>query len=233
MATQDLVTVPEAKAFLNKVAAADDPKVAALITRASNIIETLTQRPLAWRAFTNLRLTGPRSRKFYPTVWPIDVTQSITIALDGIAQTIWRTEADGDPDQKDVVVCSDDPFDTRMGAQNHFFRWATWESALSWGWEAGRYSRDVVGPGLPFGQNRLLLSYTGGYKPIPEDLKQACCYLVQKLWRDQDRQLAGVATMSAPASGAVSYVPPADPPVPRETWLLIAPYRRLVAFAGA
>lgn len=183
----------------------------------------LTGRKLAARTYTNLRLTGPSATKLYVPAWPIDVTQAITIKLDEITQTVWRTEADGDVDQKDVVVASDDPFDDRWGALNHFYRWQGWESALGMYWE------NSVPASSQFGRNRLLLTYKGGYSTIPSDLKQAANYLVQKLWRDQQKQQTGMTVISVPQGGAVT-IP--DPSIPREVLSLIAPYRRDVLAAA-
>jgi hypothetical protein len=221
MAAQDLVTLAEAKAFLGKTGTADDPMVMALITRASDWIEQMTDRKLAQRTYTNLRFTGPRSAKLYVPAWPIAAGSAVTVALDGTAQTVWRTEADGDPALKDVVVASDDPWDTRWGAQNHFYRAAGWDSALSWGWEGAR------DPNV--GQHNVLLTYTGGYATIPEDLKLAACYLIQKLFRDQQKQVTGMTAISVAAGGTIT-VP--EPFMPREVRDLVAPYVRQT-FVGA
>lgn len=221
MAAQDLVTLAEAKSFLKKSGTTDDATVATLITRASDWLEMLTGRKFKAQVFSNLRLTGPASLKLYPPAWPIDPTANVTIKVDEVAQTIWRSETDGDVDSKDVVVASDDPWDARFGLQNHFYRSAGWQSALSWGWP----SRSQSGT---FGRNRVLLSYTGGYATVPEDLKQACLYLIQKLWRDLDQQRTGLSVIQVPGGGSVT-IP--DPTIPKEVTMLIAPYQRPV-FAG-
>jgi hypothetical protein len=222
MAAQDLVALAEAKAFLKKTGTADDAVVASLITRASDWLESLTGRKLKAQAFTDLRLTG-QGRKLYPPAWPIDATATVTIKLDEIAQTVWRSEADGDVDQKDVVVASDDPWDERFGLRNHFYRWQGWESALGLSWRQSRSPAD-----RQIGQNRVLLSYTGGYATVPEDLKQACLYLIQKLWRDLDQQRTGLSVIQVPGGGSVT-IP--DPTIPKEVSLLIGPYQRPV-FVG-
>lgn len=220
MAAQDLISAAEAKAWLKQTGAQNDALIATLITRASDRLETLTQRKLKARTVSSARLTGPDDLKLYVPVWPIDVTATITITVDGVAQTVWRVEADGDPAAFDVVVASDDPFDNRFGQANHFRRWQGWASALGWGWDGG----DEPAPG------NVVLSFTGGYATVPEDLKQACCYLVQKYFRDVDKQQTGMTVISVPQGGAVT-IP--DPSMPREVMDLIAPYCRGGAFAAA
>jgi len=221
MATQDLVTLAEAKAWVNITGTTEDAKLMSHITRASDWIEQMADRKLAERAFSSLRFTGPPSTKLYVPAWPIKTGATITITVDAVAQVLWKTEADGLPDDADVVVASDDPWDTRWGAQNHFYRRWTWESALGFAWQSPRDPN--------FGQHNVLLSYTGGYNPIPEDLKLAACYLVQKLFRDQQKQAVGFTSIALPAGGAIS-VP--EPFMPREVRDLIAPYQRPI-FAGA
>lgn len=220
MAAQDLVTLAEAKEFCNQKGTTDDPLLVRHITRASDWIEQMADRKFVQRAFSNLRLSGPSGTKLYVPAWPIAIGSTITITLDAVAQTVWRTEADGDPAAKDVVVGSDDPWDTRWGAQNHFYRSAGWASAASWAWPP----RD----GDSVGQYTLLLTYTGGYATIPEDLKLAACYLVQKLYRDQQKQATGMTAIALQAGGAIQ-VP--EPFMPREVRDLVAPYVRSI-FVG-
>lgn len=221
MAAQDLVSLAEAEEFL-RTGAEESVALQAAITRASDWIEQLTRRKLAERTYTNLRLTGPVSTKLYPPAWPINVSQTVTISLDEVAQTVWRSESDGDVDSKDVVVASDDPWDERFGLRNHFYRWQGWASALGLYWR----ERSNAPSSTQFGQYRVLLSYTGGYNPVPEDLKLACLYLLQKVYaRDQAKQLAGVASLTFP-SGSTGFVQLTDSAIPREVWALIAPYRR-------
>lgn len=222
MAAADLVSLPDAKAFVNVTGTASDGKLAMLITRASMWMERIVNRRLKVRTYTNLRITGPDGPRLYPPAWPIDTASGVTIKVDEIAQTVWRTEADGDVDAKDVVVASDDPWDDRFGKANHFYRWQGWASALGFYWRA---TTGKVPSASQSGQNRVLLTYRGGYATMPDDLQQACLYLVQKLWRDQDRQQTGMTVISIPQGGAVT-IP--EPAIPREVLLLLEPYRRFV-----
>jgi len=202
--TISLVDLGAAKATLNISGTKDDGLLESCINRASAWCESLCGRPLKERTFSAIRLQGPRSTKLYLAA-PIKVTGTsgtLTVSVDEIAQTVWRTEADGDPQAKDVMVASDDPHDP-TGLRNHLFRSARWDSAAAWGWEGNGRS--------PFVQpNNVLLTYTGGFNPVPADLQQACLDLLQKLFRDAQKQLGEVVSVSGP-SGAVQLLDTAIP----------------------
>jgi hypothetical protein len=219
MPAADLVRVEDAKAFLKQTGVSDDGDLAGIITRASMWAEQLVGRPLRVRVYTNLRLTGPIGAKLYVPSWPINVTETLTIKLDEVTQTVWKTEANGDVDSFDVVVGSDDPWDVRWGTRNHLYRSLGWSSAL------GRYWFTEPSWSNYRGQYRILLSYTGGYDPVPDDLQQAVLYLVQKLQRDTKHQATGATVITTATGGSIA-IP--DPAVPREARELLAPYRRMV-----
>jgi len=219
MAAEDLVTISDAKTFLKLTGSADDGKVAALITRASAWAEQITLRKLRIRAYTNLRFTGPSGVTLRIHGWPIATAQTVTVKLDEVTQTVWRTEADGDIDDKDVVVASDDAWDTRWGKANHLYRSAGWGSGLGRYWGSAPRSSDQLG------QHRVLLSYTGGYDPVPEDLQQATFYLLQKLWRDQEKQQTGLTVINLPTGGSVSLP---ETGIPREAMDVLSLYARPV-----
>lgn len=220
MAVEDLVIQAEAQTFV-KAATGDLAKIDTLVTRASQILEALTGRRLKKRVFTDFRFPGPHSRRWDPPAWPIDVASAITIKVDETSQTVWRTEVDGDPALKDVVVGSEaGGADERLGLNSHFWRWAGWESALAWGWEGtGSFRGRVKQP------YNVLITYSGGFTTVPEDLKQACLYLVQRLWRDLDKQASGVTSINV-GGGSVT-IP--ETGIPKETRELLAPY---MAFRG-
>ncbi len=235
MATADLVTVDEALAFLAKASANDVPVLAALVTLASSWVERITDRPLAKRAFTSLRLTGTDAPQLYVPAWPIDPDSTVTVTLDGTTLTVWRKEADGTIDNFDVIVGSDDPWDERFGMRNHLYRelgWATsgtWTEAGPWLGMGASPFRDMPAAIRPY---RVLLSYTGGYATasIPQDLKLACLYLIQKLWQDQEGQQTGLQSLSTPTGGTI--VLPPDPSIPAEVKILLRPYARNGVLVG-
>lgn len=202
MAAPDLVSIDEARAFL-KSGASDDGVLARLVTAASSWAETLTKRPLRYQAVTNLRFTGPRGTKIFPVLFPIDPAKAVTLKLDDVTQTIWRVEADGLQTNFDVALASNNPAESRVGL-NHIYRRSGW---------------------LPDTINAVLLGYTGGYGPVPEDLKQAVLYLVQKLWRDQEKQMSDLTAISSPAGGSVALI---EKDVPGQALRLLEPYMRLV-----
>ncbi len=219
MPTGDLVTLEEAREFL-RTGSDTDGRVVALITRASLWLEQLAQRPLAARVFTDVRLWAKTPQRVSLPAWPLDPTAAVTLSLGGTAQTVWRKEADGDPETFDVVVCSDDPWDERFGLRNYLFRSAGWTTGLTSGW-------DTQADRSP----QIRLTYTGGYATAsaPADLKQACLYLLQKLWRDADQQRTGLTVVALPSGGS-TVIP--DPTIPPEVLTLIGPYQRL-AYAAS
>jgi len=220
----DLVTVKEAKDFLTLTGDEKDALVADLVARASSWIEALASRPLKERQYTDLRLPARNGFHLYPPAWPIATDKTVTVYLDSTLQTIWRTEADGDPATFDVVVAGSAPWDERLGRANTLYR------ALGWGlnaprlWDPSPYPPDWSPLNWP-NPYRIRLTYVGGYRAVPPDLQQACLYLVQKMFRDTDKQQTGMTTISLPTGGSIT-VP--DPSVPKEVLSLVAPYRRFV-----
>lgn len=197
MAIGDLLTVEEAMRWLG-VDGAQAGDVATIVTMASAWLDTLCRRKLAARDYTDLRFTASGT-KLYPDAWPISVSAPITITLDEIAQTVWRSEADGDLDRYDVVVASDDPWDEAQGVRNHFYRRYGWQSVLGMGWV--RYRKPSDGP---VGRYRVRISCRAGYEPVPEMLKTACKHLVTILWRDWRRRGAGAMQLSTPTRGSIT-----------------------------
>jgi len=243
MAAVDLITTDEALAFLGKQEISDVPALTTHITAASMWIENMTERTLAVRTFTDMRVLSQTSPVLRLPVWPIDVATAMTVKVGGTTQTIWKQESDGDPADFDVIVGSDDPFDARWGLRNHLFRRGGWVSTFAWNypgpWQGG------IGLTAPFSQPigvdyqtlaqpyGVLVSYRGGYgttaNPVPDDLKLACNYLVQKLWQDQSGQHVGVTQISTPTGGSITLP---DPAMPTEVRMLLLPYARNQSLIG-
>jgi gp6-like head-tail connector protein len=210
LAANALVTLEEAKAWLDITGATEDSRLETEINRASEAIEGYCGRPLKAKDYTSIRLPVVESEKLYLKATPIDVSKTITVTLDGASQTIWKSETDGDPANFDVIVGSDDPVST-VGRKNHLWRSAGWSPGYCSGWWGGH----------PY---RIVLTYTGGLNPVPEDLKGACLYIVQKLWRDRSRGIADVQTVTLP-SGSITIL---DIAVPRWAQNALDRYKRLV-----
>lgn len=208
--TMDLVALDEAKQFLKIPSAEHDPKIEVLITRASSWLERRCNRPLKARPYVNVRLPFPRSGKLYLEATPIDQNHAIALTVDGTAETVWQQESDGDPADFDWMIGGDGESDPRLGARNHLIRTSHWSSRYGW---------------LSGGPYPICISYTGGFNPVPEELKLATCYLVQKLWRDQEHQRTSMTSVSIPSGGSVT-MPETQLALPREVDLLIQPYRR-------
>src|SRR5919205_564253 len=102
-----LITLEEAKSWLGITGATDDAKLEDEINRASEAIEAYCDRALKRTSALDpvtVRRSSLGTSCLRVGVGPIDVTKAVTVTIDGTAQTVWKQEADGDPDAKDVVV---------------------------------------------------------------------------------------------------------------------------------
>jgi hypothetical protein len=190
--TNALVTLDEAKSWLT-TGGADDLKLEEEINRMSDFLEGYCRRPLKERTFTNQRRRGMSWPELRFRATPLNISQPLTVVVDDVAQTIWKSEADGDQGLKDVIIVDADPEDAVLGVRTSLWR--------SQGW-------------APFSSGRplnILLTYTGGLASVPGDLAEAALYVLQKLWRDRQKQLADVTTVTLP-SGSVTLL---DIPMPR------------------
>lgn len=219
-----LCTLPAAKAFIQPggMSATDDPRLEEVINRASSLIERWCGRPFAKAVYTNLRLRGPCESELFLRHTPIVASQPITVTLNGTALTVWRTEADGDPASKDVMLTSscDDPSFT----PDILWRWYGWDVYSS-------YTVPPVATLVPVPAN-VLLTYTGGfvltttsgYQTVPSDLEEAALEVVKKLWNDQSKGIQDVTAVTMP-SGSLNLF---DAALPRRATVLLEPFRRLV-----
>lgn len=191
-----LLDLATAKSFLVVVGAADDGPIEAAITAASTMIEDYCNRLFLERTISE-RVEGPRGAHLWLQAVPLKAAAAVTVAVDDVVQTVWKEEADGLPSSFDVIARPD-----------HLYRRCGWGGA----------ARD------PY---NVLLTYTGGYAAaaLPAPVKQACCYVVQKLFRDSKRQLAEIAQVNTPMGG-VSLL---DSGLPRMARLLLDPYRLRIA----
>jgi len=181
-----LVTVDQARAFMKWLDGAppDDATVEDLVNRASDFAEWWTNRPLRARTFSNLRLAaqcGPKLRP--PTPPPIDTSQPLTVSLDGRALLVWKTEADGDPALAEAVVMPDPD---APGLPSYLW---------------GRYN--WCGAGLS--PLPIQLSYTGGFAPVPGQVRDAVLMTLETLWRLQDSHVADISSYTNPVTGATQF----------------------------
>jgi hypothetical protein len=215
-----LCTLNAAKAFIQPggMTSADDPRLEEVINRASSLIESWCGRPFAKATHTD-RFRGPCSTDLFVSHTPIAVTQPITVTVNSIVQTVWRSEADGDPllltSSAQVIVmrsCSDPTFTPDM-----LYR------AAGWG---GTSYPAYVGPAnvLLTYSGGFALSPTAGYPPVPSDLEEAALEVVKKIWNDQAKGLQDVTTVQMP-SGSLNLF---DAGLPRRAVEMLNPFRRLV-----
>jgi len=196
-----LLTLAQAKDYLDIKGGEKDSLLEDMVNRITDYCEGAqgANRPFKSRAYTSLRLEQRNSRKLYPLAVPISTSATLTITFDALAQTIWKTETDGDPALKDVIVASD--VDDPIWRPNHLYRSA--------GWYTGSTSNPYP----------ILLSYTGGLVTIPGDLLQVAFEILQKLWREQDKQMGDVTAMSTSIGGAAISIPNTLIPMSARKWL--------------
>lgn len=197
LAANALVELQVAKQHLSVTGESEDGLIEAMINRASKLCEAHTGRRLKQVTFTNLRLTGRAWPRIPLRASPVKVTDPVTVSVDGTAQTVWKVEADGDPAGFDVRLGAYDPEGGR--GPDHLYRSSGWAGT---------------------GPDNVLLTYTGGFAIVPDDVQLACLYVVQKLFRDAKRQLAEVVNVSGPF-GSTSIL---DNAMPRVAVLLLADY---------
>ena len=198
-----LVTVAAVKNFIapGGMGDTDTPRLEEVIGRVSTAVERHCNRPLKAATYTGLRLKGPFCAEFFLRHTPIDPAQAVTVTINGVAQTVWRSESDGDPALKDVTVarsCEDPTF-----TPDHLYR--------SCGWFGGW--------GNPY---NVVVGYTGGFAAVPLDLEEAALEIVKKVWNDQSKGLQDVTAVTLPSGGVTLF----DAPFPRRALQLLERYRR-------
>jgi hypothetical protein len=176
-----LLTLAEGTTYLG-VGSDQDVVIEDIINRASDYCEWWAKRPLKARDFEDLRLAAPCGTILRPPATPIDIDEDITIADVGTALSVWRSEGDGDPALKDVVIGCDTP-----GVPSHFVR------ALGWRPSARN----------PF---PIVLTYTGGFATIPGELQEAAYLIVENIYRAQEKKLTDVVAIgSGPGAPGITF----------------------------
>jgi hypothetical protein len=200
LAAHALVSLIEAKHELSIEGSELDAQVERYIHDASEWCEYLCGRKLKARAVT-YGCAGPPRCELFVDPFPIDITQPITITVDGIAQTVWKEPGDGSQTNFNVIVRSL----VRGGDRDHFWRGA--------GWGAPTAAQP----------DNVVITYTGGLATVPQLLKDACLILVQKVSRDAVQQFGSDLT-SVHGAGGFSL---AGNPVPLEAQRKLEAFRIL------
>lgn len=193
-----LVSTDEARAFLG-AATGDDPVIERAIARASQLVESYCGRSLARQQTTNTRIRGPRSRVLYVEVAPLDVVEPIAVTLDGTALTVWRSEADGDPESFDVVAA--------RSAERGVFQPDHLYCATGWWCRSSSHPYNVV------------LSYWGGFAlkdtptpprtekllTVPADLRDAVLLTTRRIFDDEKKTVGEVVAVNTPSGGVTLF----------------------------
>ena len=174
-----LATLDDVKAYLNHTGDAQDPQLEAAINKASAYMEGRLG-PLKERAQTWTLPPLEHGCRLYAPIRPIKVSATITITIDGVAQTVWKTSADDPQEGKDVVVCSSVPGSNLCPDQFH--RIAGWTST-------GQQAEPIV------------LTMTGGFAnaaALPGQFLEAFQLIVAKFFRDEVHQNPDTISFATP-----------------------------------
>lgn len=182
-------TLEEVKGYLGIAGDLEDPQLEKTVNRASSRIEEYLTFPVKRQPITDRRERGVEGCELVAWAAPISVMQPISIAVNEVVQTVWRTEVDGQADLFDVVV--DANTESPLWRPNVFYRRAGW---------------GVTG----MHPSPIKLTYTGGFDPVPDDLLEAFFLIVQKWHREQTQGLQEVVTVNTPTGGVTLF----DRPIP-------------------
>ena len=164
-----LATLDEVKAYLNHTGDAQDPQLEAAINKASAYLEGRLG-PLKERTQTWTLPAREHGCRLYAPIRPIKVSELITITIDGVLQSVWRTATDDPKEGKDVEVCSSVPGSPLCPDQFH--RIAGWTSS-------GQQAEPIS------------LTFTGGFAnaaALPGQFLEAFQLIVAKFFKDEIHQ---------------------------------------------
>lgn len=184
----DLVTLAQAKDAISAIGKAGTltstaiPILEDIITRASDWFNRQTGRVLARTVYSNMLVKGD-GRKIMVLEWPIVPGEALSISVDGTTQTVWLpTNSADDPINFDVEIN-----EYRLQGWKDFYRRSGW----------------------PLPPVQIRASFTAGYAltvddsdnpldiEVPARLREGVLALVRDAWRLTDRQMSGIASMSA------------------------------------
>lgn len=188
--TGALTSIADVKSRLKITDAAQDDFLQTLVNAASRKIESLTHRLLKQRTYTSVVFNGNGRQAFYgdplidgyanslasgdaiqQAAWgrrlETPLAAPTAISISGTAQTIGD-----DPDTKDVqVVILGRP----SGLGDHLYRGSGWTKGI----------------------NNIVISYLGGFSPVPEDLAEAAIQTAMAWFMDKDRGYLRLTSFSA------------------------------------
>ena len=210
-----LTVVADVKSRLKITDSAQDDFLQTLVNAASRRLESLTNRLLKQRTYTGVLFNGNGRQAFTGDPSLDSLTETLasgegiqqsawgrrletplgtitSITLDGTAQTIGN-----DPAVYDVQVIT---LGRPSGLSDCLYRGSGWTR----------------------GVNNILITYQGGFSPVPEDLAEACILTVMAWYMDKDRGYIRLQSFSAQGE-SVTLEKTAIPTIVRE---LIAPFIR-------
>ncbi len=210
-----LTVIADVKSRLKITDSAQDDFLQTLVNAASRRLESLTNRLLKQRTYTGVLFNGNGRQAFSGDPLLDALTETLasgegiqqyawgrrletplgtptSITIGGTAQTIGT-----DPATADVQVIT---LGRPSGLGDYLYRSAGWTRGI----------------------NNVVLSYAGGFSPVPEDLAEAAILTVMAWYMDKDRGYIRLQSFSAQGE-SVTLEKTAIPTIVRE---LIAPFIR-------
>src|SRR6266545_3630143 len=102
-----LVALATAKSFLIVTGSEHDALIEETINAASAAVEDYCKRPFKKRAVVAERAEGFWGQKLYLRVTPLDATAAVTVTVNEVVETVWRSEADGQQSSFQIIARPD------------------------------------------------------------------------------------------------------------------------------
>lgn len=185
-----LTVLADVKSRLKITDIAQDDFLQTLINAASRKIESIAHRLLKQRTYTSVLFNGNGLQAFYGDPLLDPLTHSLARG-EGIQQLAWGRRLETPLSVPTVITLGgtaqtigDDPaiFDVQVialgrpsGLGDHLYRSSGWTK----------------------GVNNVLITYQGGFSPIPEDLAEAAIQTVMAWFLDKDRGYLRLTSFSA------------------------------------
>ncbi len=202
LASWALLTLQDAKEHLSVDGNEFDPVIEGMIESATLACENETDRLLASRTYTNEVYDCEGFYEFWLRNYPTTVANIASISFLTIPVPETWTEYYG----------------SVAGTTNYPI------------YVAGALGQ-IVGfrnLGLPWSRQGLRVTYTAGYlaASMPNDIKDACRIALLAIWKQRDKQLAGIVSQSIPGGQTVTYD---RATFPDSFCKLLEPYKRWTA----
>ena len=197
--TNALLTIDEAKEFLEVEGNEEDAEIESLVDAVSFTVEDYTGRKLNSRAYTSELFSGTGTQWLRLREYPVTAVASVdTLSGVGSSGATWQSE-----DITNLINLDAVEADRSRGK-------------LFW--------RDHA---FPLGTANVRITYTAGFTALPPQLKRGVRGVLGWYRRQQDRHAVGVVSRSF--SGQSEAVRVDDRKLPADVRLMLDPFKRWAA----